>query len=149
MSSLSHSLTQGLQPDPLKLAVAGYLARYRVPRVTTRTRICGASSRGAPSRVDPRDVQIAARHADPRTTVRYHRVRDNFDRQLLFSFQMPSPRTHELAAVIRNAPSAQRSAWHRPGSFRVKRLVDSDRRCSLTDGRTCRGLAGRAGWLQA
>ena len=30
--------------------------------------------------VDPRDVQIAARHADPRTTTRYDRARDNLDR---------------------------------------------------------------------
>ena len=27
-----------------------------------------------------RDVLIAARHADPRTTVRYHRARKNLDR---------------------------------------------------------------------
>jgi site-specific recombinase XerD len=30
--------------------------------------------------VDLRDVQIAARHADPRTTVRYNRARKNLDR---------------------------------------------------------------------
>jgi len=30
--------------------------------------------------VDLRDVQIAARHADPRTTMRYDRVRKNLDR---------------------------------------------------------------------
>jgi integrase/recombinase XerD len=30
--------------------------------------------------VDLRDVQIAARHADPRTTMRYDRVRNNLDR---------------------------------------------------------------------
>jgi len=30
--------------------------------------------------VDLRDVQIAARHADPRTTMRYDRARDNLDR---------------------------------------------------------------------
>ncbi len=28
-----------------------------------------------------RDVQIAARHADPRTTMRYDRARKNLDRQ--------------------------------------------------------------------
>jgi len=32
--------------------------------------------------VDLRDVQIAARHADPRTTVRYDRARQNLDRHL-------------------------------------------------------------------
>ncbi len=32
--------------------------------------------------VDLRDVQIAARHADPRTTMRYDRARKNLDRHL-------------------------------------------------------------------
>ena len=31
--------------------------------------------------VDLRDVQIAARHADPRTTMRYDRARKNLDRR--------------------------------------------------------------------
>ena len=31
--------------------------------------------------VDLRDVQIAARHADPRTTMRYDRARTNLDRR--------------------------------------------------------------------
>ena len=30
--------------------------------------------------LDLRDVQIAARHADPRTTMRYDRARNNLDR---------------------------------------------------------------------
>jgi integrase/recombinase XerD len=30
--------------------------------------------------VDLHDVQIAARHADPRTTMRYDRARENLDR---------------------------------------------------------------------
>jgi integrase/recombinase XerD len=30
--------------------------------------------------VDLRDVQIAARHSDPRTTMRYDRARNNLDR---------------------------------------------------------------------
>jgi integrase/recombinase XerD len=30
--------------------------------------------------VDLRDAQIAARHADPRTTVRYNNARKNLDR---------------------------------------------------------------------
>jgi hypothetical protein len=33
-----------------------------------------------PAGVDLRDVQIAARHADPRTTMRYDRARKNPDR---------------------------------------------------------------------
>jgi integrase/recombinase XerD len=32
------------------------------------------------ARVDLRDVQIAARHADPRSTMRYDRARKNLDR---------------------------------------------------------------------
>jgi len=32
------------------------------------------------TRVDLRDVQIAARHADPRTTMRYDRAHKNLDR---------------------------------------------------------------------
>lgn len=30
--------------------------------------------------MDLRDVQIAARHSDPRTTTRYDRARENLDR---------------------------------------------------------------------
>ena len=33
-----------------------------------------------PIKDDLRDVQIAARHADPRTTMRYDRARKNLDR---------------------------------------------------------------------
>ena len=47
------------------------------------TRICSAT-RPLPTSfdagVDLRDVQIAARHADPRTTMRYDRARQNLDR---------------------------------------------------------------------
>ncbi|HEX9539936.1 MAG TPA: hypothetical protein VGA04_17390 [Streptosporangiaceae bacterium] len=46
--------------DRLRLAVAAYLARFK-----------GGSLR---------DVQIAAHHADPRTTMRYDRARKNLDR---------------------------------------------------------------------
>ena len=53
--------------DPLVRAVAAYLARYR-----GQTRVDTES--------DLRDVQIAARHADPRTTMRYDRARKNLDR---------------------------------------------------------------------
>jgi len=34
--------------------------------------------------VDLRDVQIAARHADPRTTMRYDRARENLDRHPIY-----------------------------------------------------------------
>ncbi len=36
--------------------------------------------------VDLRDVQIAARHADPRTTTRYDRARQNLDRHPNYIF---------------------------------------------------------------
>ena len=55
------------QTDPLQLAVAAYLARFT-----------GSSRDHASS--DLCDVQIAARHADPRTTMRYDRARKNLDR---------------------------------------------------------------------
>ena len=56
--------------DQLRLAVPAYLARFK------------GSSRahtGSDMRC-LRDVQIAARHADPRTTMRYDRARQNLDR---------------------------------------------------------------------
>jgi hypothetical protein len=53
--------------------------------VSTRSPTCACSSAGARTGtshrgVDLRDVQIAARHADPRTTMRYDRARKNLDR---------------------------------------------------------------------
>jgi site-specific recombinase XerD len=42
--------------------------------------------------VSPRDVQIAARHADPRTTMGYDRARKNLDRHpnyILAAFMIP------------------------------------------------------------
>ena len=51
-------------------------------RVTRAHPICSdiPSSRPCDAGVDLRDVQIAARHADPRTTMRYDRARRNLDR---------------------------------------------------------------------
>jgi hypothetical protein len=43
---------------------------------TVRTSVCTGFDAGVPLR----DVQIAARHADPRTTTRYDRARHNLDR---------------------------------------------------------------------
>ena len=52
-----------------------------------RIALIGAGNMGGPvgrtmldAGVDLRDVQIAARHADPRTTMRYDRARKNLDR---------------------------------------------------------------------
>ena len=60
-------LPRDAAPDLVVRAVAAYLARYR-----GQTRVDTES--------DLRDVQIAARHADPRTTMRYDRARKNLDR---------------------------------------------------------------------
>jgi len=50
---------------------AGSAAVQTVHRVAADVRASG---------LDLRDVQIAARHADPRTTMRYDRARKNLDR---------------------------------------------------------------------
>ena len=62
--------------------------------------------------VDLRDVQIAARHADPRTTMRYDRARKNLDRTPTASSppawrrgRSPLPGTG-LAALTRPGPGA-------------------------------------------
>jgi len=46
------------------------------PRVARAVDLTAALDAGVPLR----DVQIAARHADPRTTTRYDRARNNLDR---------------------------------------------------------------------
>jgi integrase/recombinase XerD len=43
--------------------------------------------------VDLRDVQIAARHADPRTTMRYDRARKNLDRHPNYILAYMAPGT--------------------------------------------------------
>jgi hypothetical protein len=60
----------------LRLAIAAYLARYKGLTAQTHLRHHHRLDAG----VDLRDVQIAARHADPRTTMRYDRARHNLDR---------------------------------------------------------------------
>jgi site-specific recombinase XerD len=51
--------------------------------------------------VDLRDVQIAARHADPRTTMRYDRARTNLDRHpnILAAYMAPAPEAPSLTAA--------------------------------------------------
>jgi hypothetical protein len=66
--------------------------------------------------VDLRDVQIAARHADPRTTMRYDRARNNLDRH-------PN---YILAAHMASAPDSIERAGlpmcaSRPGRLLVRR----------------------------
>jgi hypothetical protein len=58
-------------PHPLKRPLSGTLQdRQQITKVTT----------SFDAGVDLRDVQIAARHAEPRTTMRYDRARQNLDR---------------------------------------------------------------------
>lgn len=55
-------------------------ARQRPPHVLRAAFIMAALDAGVPLR----DVQIAARHADPRTTTIYDRRRQNFDRHAAY-----------------------------------------------------------------
>jgi hypothetical protein len=48
-----------------------------------------------------RDVQIAARHADPRTTMRYDRARRNVNRHPTTSSPLTWPAGHDLAVLVR------------------------------------------------
>ncbi len=57
-------------------AVAG----VRLPRMHPQMRRHTFVTTMLDAGVDLRDVQIAARHADPRTTMRYDRARKNLDR---------------------------------------------------------------------
>ena len=57
-------------------AIAGIQAGRAHPHMLRRTFVTTMLDAG----VDLRDVQIAARHADPRTTMRYDRARQNLDR---------------------------------------------------------------------
>jgi Phage integrase family len=71
--------------------------------------------------VDLRDVQIAARHADPRTTMRYDRARNNLDRHanyILAAFMAAQHLTH---------PHRGRSAWPHAHAMRHERTRVADR----------------------
>ena len=67
-------------------ANVGHERAHRPNRTRTRPHTASAERRHAfvttmlDAGVDLRDVQIAARHADPRTTMRYDRARKNLDR---------------------------------------------------------------------
>jgi len=61
--------------------------------------------------VDLRDVQIAARHADPRTTMRYDRARKNLDRHpnyVLAAYMASPPTWHRAPDQTQAMPSPQR-----------------------------------------
>jgi integrase/recombinase XerD len=53
--------------------------------------------------VDPRDAQIAARHADPRTTMRYDRARTNHDRHPNYILAPTWPPAPDRACVSRGS----------------------------------------------
>ncbi len=63
----------GYVSSPLRLASGSRGCTRTMLRHTFVTTMLDAG-------VDLRDVQIAARHADPRTTMRYDRARKNLDR---------------------------------------------------------------------
>ena len=64
-------------PQTARLAAAAGLHGLNVhPHMLRHTYVTTMLDAG----VDLRDVQIAARHADPRTTMRYDRARKNLDR---------------------------------------------------------------------
>ena len=58
-----------------------------------------------------RDVQIAARHADPRTTMRYDRARKNLDRHPNYILPPTWPREHEPVRHSNRASSGMMSAF--------------------------------------
>ncbi|MGI5183439.1 hypothetical protein ACQEVZ_44995 [Dactylosporangium sp. CA-152071] len=65
----------------LRAAVAAYLGRYRgQTRQHSESDLRVFVTTMLDAGVSLRDVQIAARHADPRTTMRYDRARNNLDR---------------------------------------------------------------------
>lgn len=68
-----HAATRRL---PNLAAVAGVTTARMHPHMLRHTFVTTMLDAG----VDLRDVQIAARHADPRTTMRYDRARNNLDR---------------------------------------------------------------------
>ena len=59
-----------------RLAKAAGVTKHISPHSLRHSFITAALDAGVPLR----DVQIAARHADPRTTTRYDRARNNLDR---------------------------------------------------------------------
>ncbi|CNF72247.1 site-specific tyrosine recombinase XerC [Mycobacterium tuberculosis] len=69
--------------------------------------------------VDLRDVQIAARHADPRTTMRYDRARNNLDRHpnyvlaaYMASGTRTKPRRRNRAGLPMSGRSDRRQRRH-------------------------------------
>jgi site-specific recombinase XerD len=63
-----------------RLAALARASRMRMPRLHPHMRRHTFVTTMLDAGVDLRDVQIAARHADPRTTMRYDRARNQLDR---------------------------------------------------------------------
>lgn len=63
-----------------KLARRARIAHRVSPHSLRHAFVTAALDAGVPLR----DVQIAARHADPRTTTRYYRARHNLDRHATY-----------------------------------------------------------------
>ena len=77
--------------------------------------------------VDLRDVQIAARHADPRTTMRYDRARKNLDRHPNYISLPTWPREPDLRPVVprsgRKQKQFRRAPSVEPSSMAHRRMV--------------------------
>ena len=63
-----------------RLAALAAASRMRMPRMHPHMLRHTVVTTMLDAGVDLRDVQIAARHADPRTTMRYDRARNQLDR---------------------------------------------------------------------
>jgi site-specific recombinase XerD len=63
-----------------RLAKRAGITKHISPHSLRHSFITAALDAGVPLR----DVQIAARHADPRTTTRYDRARNNLDRHTAY-----------------------------------------------------------------
>ena len=92
-----------------RLAKAAGITKHISPHSLRHSFITACLDAGVPLR----DVQIAARHADPRTTTRYDRARHNLDRHASYSSRRSSPaprRYHPRRGVLRypsTGPSAR------------------------------------------
>ena len=77
MAPVLREIAPALTGRPLLISLAAGVSTARMhPHMLRHTFVTTMLDAG----VDLRDVQIAARHADPRTTMRYDRARKNLDR---------------------------------------------------------------------
>ncbi|MGR6319103.1 tyrosine-type recombinase/integrase [Micromonospora soli] len=76
----THGLRMDRHAATRRLKHLAQAARIRMPRMHRHMLHHTFVTTMLDARVSLRDVQIAARHADPRTTMRYDRARKNLDR---------------------------------------------------------------------